>query len=289
MMAASRTMVWTQTHPRLSDLGCKPGQQREAAREVALLIGDTDLNRDRISYLIECLAECEKPEPNPAMVSALSKINRRTAFRLFAFLPHPALPPIPRDTRPTVAHLQSREMYEGAGYWLLAKDMDLKIMRRWLNKNYKSFEKFALLALARYEVIGALFQYGYLESTFSIPSLWLLSEYKRAKARLANQTEPRSIYQIVKANRGEIERLEEMVNQGLGSSDDLDLPFAALDRLEEFAANVAISHPDFDRDYFKPMMRRLKSWNNSTRDKLSIPNPPPSRGPSLGNGNCYRM
>jgi hypothetical protein len=143
--------------------------------------------------------------------------------------------------------------------------------------------------MARYEVIGALFQYGYLESTFSIPSLWLLSEYKRAKARLANQTEPRSIYQIVKANRGEIERLEEMVNQGLGSSDDLDLPFAALDRLEEFAANVAISHPDFDRDYFKPMMRRLKSWNNSTRDKLSIPNPPPSRGPSLGNGNCYRM
>jgi hypothetical protein len=80
--------------------------------------------------------------------------------------------------------------------------------------------------------------------------------------------------------------IEEMVNQG-SSSDNFEDSFSALDRLEEFAANVAISHPDFDRDYFKPMMRKLKAWNNSTRWNLTIPNPPPKRGPSLSN--CYRV
>ena len=277
---------WLSHEPTVSELlvdGLTPEKQRQAQEEIALLTGRDGEGMEEASRLLECLAEFERPVFREEAFEPFKKIDILTAYRVFSLFPHPSLPGVRQGEQASELADAAREMYVGAGYWLVAKRLDLTLALRWLEDTYKPFEKYQFLCTARYNTIQALSQYSAIDSSFTTAALWLLYEYRIARSRLLNTEMPTSTNEARRLTSQKIESLNKAVQNSKPPSIESEHPMFFIVELDKIAARLAIDNPYFDKHVFQKLQSASKKWNNGKRG-LKLLNPPRRRGRGRGGG-----
>jgi hypothetical protein len=268
---------WTRFLPSLETVACSDSASivAEARREIEQLTGD-EQTESHLNYLIDCLDECdraasEKRSPDPAMAMALIEMDRLTAFRLFGYFPHPALEAVTKEDPELESKQLVRELCEISSFWLIARELDLKLCLAWLGRNFSATKPYANLVEERYRTIRGLFEYGAIQSRCSIPALWLAQEYHRSKQRMQNLDTPMSINEAQQQARANAVKMQQTVTEGTR------LGIAGAHDLEAYAARFAAINQKFDKEYHSKLLLKYKSWAKGI-EKLKLVNPPKVRG-----------